>query len=189
MKQAIPNLLSSFRILAAPFLLYFAWTGHKNLFLGLLALSLVSDAIDGFLSRRLKITSDLGAKLDSWGDMATYLCVPVCAWWLWPEILKKEAIYVMIAIGSYVVPIVAGVAKFRRLPSYHTWGAKTAAVLMSAAILVLFMMDIPWPFRFAAVFQAIVAVEEVAITMHLSELRGNVKSLWHVKRMQQDISK
>jgi len=96
MKQAIPNTVSSFRLIAVPFLLYFAWSGHKNLFLAMLIVSLSSDAIDGYLSRRFNVASEFGTKLDSWGDMATYLSVPVCAWWLWPDLLKKEAIFVMI---------------------------------------------------------------------------------------------
>ncbi|KPJ77832.1 MAG: hypothetical protein AMJ54_06600 [Deltaproteobacteria bacterium SG8_13] len=182
MIQAVPNVLSGFRILAAPFLLYLARTGHKGLFLGLLILSLLSDAVDGYISRRLHITSDLGTRLDSWGDMATYLSVPVCAWWLWPDIVKEEAVWVSIVIGSYVLPILAGLAKFRRVPSYHTWGAKVAAVVMSAAVVILFIVENPWPFRCAAVFQAIVACEEILITLQLSELRGNVKSLLHLQK-------
>ena len=189
MKNTIPNILSGFRIIAAPFLLYFAWMGYRNLFLGLLSISLLSDAIDGYISRRLNVTSNIGTKLDSWGDMAIYLTVPLCAWWLWPEILKKEAIYVFIVIGAYVIPIIAGLIKFRRLPSYHTWGAKIAAVIMSLAVLIMFLTRITWPFRCAAVLQAIVACEEVFITTQLSELRGNVQSFWHVKMIQNNIKR
>lgn len=183
MRTRIPNILSGFRIAAAPFLLVLAWTGHRWSFLGLLALSLLTDCIDGAVSRKMNATSDLGTRLDSWGDMATYLTVPVGAWWLWPEILKAEAVFVMIAIISYVLPIAAGLVKFRRIPSYHTWSAKSAAVLMSLAIFILFVAEFAWPFRCAAIFQALVACEEILITIRLSELQGNVKSLWHVMRM------
>jgi CDP-diacylglycerol--glycerol-3-phosphate 3-phosphatidyltransferase len=184
MKNIIPNILSGFRIIAAPFLLYFAWMGYQNLFIGLLLISLSTDAIDGYIARRLNFTSDIGTKLDSWGDLATYITVPFCAWWLWPEMLKKEAFYVFIVIGAYVMPIIAGLIKFQRLPSYHTWGAKIAAVIMSVGVLILFVTGINWPFRCAAVVQAIVACEEVLITIKLSELQGNVHSLWHIKTIQ-----
>ena len=183
MKSIIPNILSGFRIVATPFLLYFAWQGYRNIFLGLLLISLLSDAIDGYIARKLNVTSKIGTKLDSWGDMVTYLTVPICAWWLWPEILKKEVIFVFIVIGSYVIPLVAGLIKFRNIPSYHTWGAKIAAVIMSVAVLIMFITGITWPFRFAAIIQVIVACEEVFITIQLSELKGNVQSFWHVKRM------
>jgi CDP-diacylglycerol--glycerol-3-phosphate 3-phosphatidyltransferase len=186
MVRFIPNMLSGFRLAAVPFLLYLAWAGHKNLFLGLLGLSLLSDALDGYLSRKLQVASDFGTRLDSWGDMATYLTIPVCAWWLWPDIIKQEAVYVVIAIASYVLPILAGLAKFHKIPSYHTWGAKTAAVIMSAAIFILFIVAYPWPFRFAVVFQAVVACEEILITLRLSELQDNVKSLVHLRSNSSD---
>jgi CDP-diacylglycerol--glycerol-3-phosphate 3-phosphatidyltransferase len=176
----IPNLLSGFRLIAAPFLLYLAWTGRPTLFLVLLSLSLLSDCVDGFIARKLENTSEFGTRLDSWGDLATYLTVPLCAWWLWPEILKREAPFVLLVVAAYVVPLVAGFVKFRRLPSYHTWGAKAGAVLMSVAVLILFVADMPWPFRCAAAAQAAVACEEIAITLRLSEPRTNVPSYWHL---------
>ena len=185
---SIPNLLSGFRLIAAPFLLYLAWMGHPNLFLALLAVSLLSDSIDGFIARRLNEASELGTKLDSWGDLATYLTVPLCAWWLWPEILKREAFFVLLVIGAYIVPLMAGFVKFQRLPSYHTWAAKTAAVLMSFAVLILFIVDIAWPFKCAAIVQALVACEEVAITLRLSKLESNVRSFWHLaKQTKEDL--
>ncbi|MBW1753976.1 MAG: CDP-alcohol phosphatidyltransferase family protein [Deltaproteobacteria bacterium] len=184
---SIPNLLSGFRLIAAPFLLYLAWMGHPNLFLVLLALSLLSDSIDGFVARSLNEASELGTKLDSWGDLATYLTVPICAWWLWPEVLKREAFFVLLVIGAYIIPLMAGFVKFHRLPSYHTRAAKTAAVLMSIAVFTLFIFDISWPFRCAAIVQTLVACEEVAITLRLSKLESNVLSFWHlIKRTEED---
>ena len=182
-KRQLPNLLSGFRLVAAPFLLGLAWFGHPNLFLVLLCLSLLSDSVDGFVARRLNAASDLGTRLDSWGDLATYLTVPLCAWWLWPDILKREAFFVWVAIGAYGVPIVAALAKFRRLPSYHTWAAKVSAVLMSIAALLLFLTEIAWPFRIAALIQALEAMKEVLITAVLPAPQGNVHSLWHARRI------
>jgi CDP-diacylglycerol--glycerol-3-phosphate 3-phosphatidyltransferase len=182
-RNQIPNLLSGFRLVAAPFLLVLAWFGHPHLFLLLLSLSLLSDSVDGFIARKMNVASELGTRLDSWGDLATYLTVPVCAWWLWPEILKREAFFVWVAIGAYVVPIVAALARFRRLPSYHTWAAKVSAVLMSVAALLLFVTEIAWPFRIAALVQALEAMEEILITVVLPAPQGNVHSLWHARRI------
>jgi CDP-diacylglycerol--glycerol-3-phosphate 3-phosphatidyltransferase len=180
---SIPNLLSGFRLIAAPFLLYLAWIGRPKLFLTLLAVSLLSDSIDGFIARRLNETSELGTKLDSWGDLAIYLTVPLCAWWLWPEILKREAFFVLLVIGAYIFPLIAGFVRFRRLPSYHTWAAKVAAVLMSTTVFMLFICDIPRPFHCAAILQALVACEEIAITLLLSQWHGNVPSFWHATKL------
>lgn len=182
--MSFANFLSGFRLIAAPFLLYLAWTGRPNLFLVLLALSLFSDSIDGFVARKLDHASEFGAKLDSWGDLATYLTVPLCAYWLWPELLKREAFYVLLIVASYIFPLIAGFMKFKRLPSYHTWAAKTSALLISAAAFILFITGIAWPLKIAAVVQAAVACEEIAITLRLSEIQTNVRSLWHIGRQE-----
>ena len=177
-----PNLLSGFRIIAAPALLYLAWTDHPGLFLALLALTLFSDAIDGFVARRLHATSEFGTRLDSWGDLVIYLVIPLCAWWLWPDIIMREAAFVLLVLVAFGLPPVVGLLKFRQLTSYHTWFAKAVAVLMSVAIFLLFMTDIAWPFRFAAALLCLSACEEIAITFRLPELRSNVRSYWHVIR-------
>jgi CDP-diacylglycerol--glycerol-3-phosphate 3-phosphatidyltransferase len=176
----IPNVLSSFRIIAAPFLLVIAWQGRPNLFLGVLALSLFSDAVDGFVARSLAVTSERGAKLDSWGDFITYLTVPLCAWFLWPEILKHEALFIMIGITFFILPALVSFIKFKRLSCYHTLAAKILAVLMFSAIFILFTTGIAWPFRCAVVLLCFVAIEEIAITLWLTEQRCNIPSFWHL---------
>ncbi len=178
--NVVPNIISGTRIAFAPILLFLAWEGHRNAFILLLFVSLVSDAIDGYIARRFNVSSKLGAKLDSLGDMAIYLSVPICAWWLWPQILKQEALFVFIAIAAYIVPLSAGLIKFRKIPSYHTFGAKIAAVFMSTAILFMFLTEFTWIFRIAAIFQSLVACEEVLITIRLPILQSNVKSFWHL---------
>jgi CDP-diacylglycerol--glycerol-3-phosphate 3-phosphatidyltransferase len=178
--ENIPNLLSGLRIVVAPILLIIAWQHLPKLFLAILAASLLSDAIDGLVARRLKVTTETGAKLDSWGDFITYLAVPLCAWWLWPEILQREMFFIVTGIAFYLLPIFAGFIKFKRLPSYHTWAAKILAVLMCLAIFILFITGIAWPFRFAVILQCFVSIEEIAITLCLTEQRCNIPSFWHL---------
>jgi CDP-diacylglycerol--glycerol-3-phosphate 3-phosphatidyltransferase len=184
--NSIPNILSASRIVIAPILLYPAWFGHKNLFIILLVITLLTDAFDGIIARKLNATSTAGAKLDSLGDMAVYLVVPFCVWWLWPEIIKKEAPYILMAVCAYFFPWIAGVLKFHKIPCYHTYGAKAAAVIMTVAMLFLFMTEFNILFKIAAIFQAIVAIEEIAITIQLSELKSDVKSIWHLRELHRE---
>ena len=177
----IPNILSGFRILTVPFLFFLAWKQYTGAFIGLLLISLLTDAVDGYLARKFNVSSTLGTKLDSWGDMAIYFTIPVCAWWLYPELIKQEALFVSIAIVAYVAPLLAGILKFKRIPSYHTYMANIAAVFMSTAIFILFIIQFTWVFRCAVVFQVLVALEEIWITIRLPELQSNVKSLWHIR--------
>jgi len=175
----LPNTLSLFRIITPPFLFYLAWSDRPRLFLLLLVCSLMTDVLDGFFARKRKEESELGAKLDSWGDFAIYMTLSICAWWLWPDLIRQEASYVIIMITSYITPIVFGFLKYGWLTSYHTWGAKLASVLVSVGILLLLALGMEWPFRVAAMVLALSALEEMAITFTLREWQSNVPSFWH----------
>ena len=176
----IPNFLSIFRIIAVPFLFIIAWQGRPKLFLAFLAVSLLSDAIDGFIARRFKVTSKIGTRLDSWGDFVTYVTFTVCAYMLWPEILHREAFFVVTGVIFYVIPVVAGFIKFNRLSCYHTWAAKIQAVFMCIALYILFITGIAWPFQYAVILQCFVSIEEIAITLLLKEQYHNIPSIWHL---------
>lgn len=182
---SLPNALSLFRIVVAPLLLVAAWSGRPLLFLGLFAAALASDALDGFLARRLGQTSALGGMLDSWGDFALYCTTPLALWWLWPEVILRELPYVVAAIGAFLLPIAVGFAKFRRLTSYHTWGAKGAAVALGIATPLLLLGGPAWPFRLAVTILCLSAVEELAITLLLPHWQADIPSCrqaWRIRR-------
>jgi CDP-diacylglycerol--glycerol-3-phosphate 3-phosphatidyltransferase len=179
----VPNALSALRLVLAPVLLWLAWTGRPTAFLVTLSVSLLSDLVDGWIARRFGQASPLGTLLDSWGDLATYLTVPLCAWWLWPELIRREWQYVAAVVTAYVFPIVLGYLKYGRLTAYHTIGAKLSAVVIGASALLLFVGGPPAPFRIATVILVLAEAEEIAITTLLPEWRANVPSLWHARRL------
>lgn len=180
MLKYLPNILSGFRIAAVPLLLYLAWSGNRSVFLALLVASLLSDAADGFIARKFGGETTFGAKLDSLGDMATYLSAPVCIWLLYPELVIQEIVFVCITLMAYLLPIIASVWKFGQIASYHTLAAKGAAVLMGASVLIALIFDYTWWFRIAALVQFIVALEYVLITLKLESPRENIKSFFHL---------
>lgn len=175
----LPNALSLFRLLMVPALGALAWTARPGIFLLALLASLGSDVLDGWLARRSGVSSPTGAKLDSWGDLATYASLPLFAWWLWPELLRAELPWLVGAIGAYALPIVVGLVRFGRLTSYHTWLAKGTAVGMAAALFVLFLGGPAWPFHVAVLLLGVEALEEIAITCVLRRLTSDVPTLWH----------
>jgi CDP-diacylglycerol--glycerol-3-phosphate 3-phosphatidyltransferase len=175
----VPNLLSLFRIAAAPFLLLAAWFEMAPLFFLLFGLMLLSDGLDGYIARKWHLTSKLGAKLDSIGDIVTYLSTPLAIWWLWPGIIKEEAIYIAAVIALYISPAFFSLAKFGELASYHTWIAKASAVLMSAGVVLLVGFKDPTLFHIAVAFLVVEAAENIAITLLLPEPGYNIRSFWH----------
>ena len=167
----------------APVLLWLAWTGQATAFLVTLTVSLLSDLSDGWFARRFDQATALGTLLDSWGDFVTYVTVPLCAWWLWPELIRQEAPYAAAVVAAYVFPIVLGYLKYGRLTAYHTWGAKLSAVTIGPSALLLFLGGPALPFRIAACILVLAELEEIAITTLLPEWRSNVPSIVHARRL------
>jgi len=166
-----------------PVLLTLAWLGRSQAFLVCLIASLITDAADGILARRLRQTTEIGAKLDSWADFITCLALPVCAWWLRPDVIREQAVYLGAGIFFYLAATVVGFLKFKVLTSYHTWGAKLSALLLAAGALLIFAGGPGWVFRFIIPIVVLTSIEEIAITIILRELQSNIPSLWHALRL------
>ncbi len=181
----LPNLLSCTRLALVPVLLTLAWNGSGKPFLYCFTLSLLTDLADGLLARRLNLATDLGAKLDSWADFMTYLALPFCGWWLRPEVISQEGVWLTAGIGCYIAATIVGFLRFRRLTSYHTWGAKTAAVLIGAVVFVFFADGPGWMFRIVMPIVVLTNLEEIAITFTLPRPTANVPSLWHALKIRQ----
>ena len=178
----LPNLLTCFRFISAPTMLFFAWIGNGDMFLLLLAITFLSDLLDGMAARILGQESELGSVLDSWADLLVYITIAVSTWWLWPEVIIQQLYYVVITIFSYTMPVAVGLYKFHAVTSYHTWLVKCAVASMGVSLFLLFLFEIVWPFRLAAFICLLSAVEEIAITSYLPKLRSNVRSLWHLRK-------
>ncbi|MDJ0867319.1 MAG: CDP-alcohol phosphatidyltransferase family protein [Myxococcota bacterium] len=181
----VANLLSGARIAAAPALLAAAWCGQAGLFLAGLCAAFATDVADGFAARRLGQTSELGARLDSLGDLLLYAVLPLGVWWLWPDAIRAEAAVVGVALAAFVLPIGAGLLRWRRLTSYHTWGAKLSAWLVGGGTLALIVLDQPWLLRLAASVLVVSALEELAITAVLPRWTADVPTLRHALRIRQ----
>ena len=145
-------------------------------FFTVLSLMLLSDVLDGLLARWLHQTSVLGAKLDSYGDYATYLAVALGAWLQWPERIEREAYVILFAVAVFILPALVSIIKFRRFASYHTLITKISAVLMSLGIFALLLFDLSWPLYIAVGMLAVEAVENIAITLALDAPRTDIRS-------------
>jgi CDP-diacylglycerol--glycerol-3-phosphate 3-phosphatidyltransferase len=179
-KLTLPNLLTGFRFVAAPFLLCLAWYNHPIAFMVLLALAFLSDLLDGLAARLTNQVSQFGAALDSWADVITYLTIALSCWWLWPEIVNRELLYAGLIVASFLLPAAVGLYKFGCFTSYHTWGVKIAAATMGSSLYILFLGGSAWPFRIAAVLCIVAALEEILITWLLNEPKSNLRSVWDI---------
>jgi CDP-diacylglycerol--glycerol-3-phosphate 3-phosphatidyltransferase len=175
---SVPNLLSLLRLILVPILITLAVYGQAELFLLLLAVSLVSDVLDGYMARKLQQTSELGARLDSWGDILTYGAMISALYLIWPAVFSAQAGFLLAAMLSFILPLLLALSRFGSYPSYHTIGAKVTAILMAPAYYLLILWDTELFFRAVILLRVLVAVEEIAITFALKRPKSNVDSVF-----------
>jgi CDP-diacylglycerol--glycerol-3-phosphate 3-phosphatidyltransferase len=156
-----------------------AWRGHREAFTLVFGLALLSDAVDGFLARRLHATTELGSRLDSIGDMVITATLPFSVFWLIPELIRDEMPFIVTALVSYLLPSAVGVLRFGRLTSYHTYGAKVCAVTVGLSLFVTFSGGPFWPFKLLIPLMVLEGLEELAITAVLPCWRADVHTIWH----------
>ena len=101
---------------------------------------------------------------------------------LWPAIFHDQLEYLISATLSFVVPLLLALVKFGEYPSYHTVGAKIAAVLIAPAYYLLILMGADMLFRAVILFYLAVALEEIIITLLLKHPITNVGSVWQLTR-------
>ena len=181
MRKQLPNLLSLLRIVVlAPLMVALAWaTGSRPWFLALFGAALVTDALDGFLARRLGAESDLGRRLDSWGDYAMTAAVVAAIWRLWPEVVQQEwPWFVTTLVGCFAI-VAYGLVRWRRVLGFHTWLAKAMAMILPAGVVVLLAGWSAVPFHAAVILQVLCGVEEMVIAFLLPGFSGHIPSFWH----------
>ncbi len=186
-RLTLPNLISGIRFLTAPIMLWLAWNGYGLIFMTVLAIAFLSDILDGLAARITGQMTQFGAILDSWADLLTYMTIGFGSWWLWPDIVHREDVYLYTILACYLLPASCAIIKFDTYASYHTWGVKIAAASIGLSLYPLFLGGPAWPFRIAVWVYVIAAIEEVVITLTLTQLQSNVRTIWHVLQQRKSV--
>ncbi|MEH6616253.1 MAG: CDP-alcohol phosphatidyltransferase family protein [Porticoccus sp.] len=174
----LPNVISAIRVALVPVLVLLAIEKKADAFLWILAFSLFTDALDGYLARRLGQVTELGARLDSWADLITYAAMLLGLTLIWPETFDRESSYVVVAFSSWIVPLLVCLVRFKCFPSYHTLAAKIAAISIAPAYFIAVIWDHSLMFRAVLLFYLWVALEQVIITSILPRWQGDVIGIW-----------
>jgi len=109
----------------------------------------------------------------------------LCVWILWPNIVFREANFIIAVVVFHVVPALLGLVKYGRLTSYHTWGARLSYVLLIFSAYLMMLEGPSWPFRVAAPFVILAGIEQIFMTGILRKWQTNIPTLWHATRIEQ----
>jgi CDP-diacylglycerol--glycerol-3-phosphate 3-phosphatidyltransferase len=182
------NGITLYRIIAAPFLVILLFAGQYEIFKWLLGVSFFTDLIDGYLARKYKVASILGARLDSIGDDLTVLVAVTGLFIIKPDFIKQEKIIFLLLLVLFIIQISYAFVRYRKMTNFHTILAKMAALLQGVFLLLVFFTDKPVLLLFyTAAFVTIAElVEEIILIKLLPEWEANVKGLyWVIRRTKQ----
>lgn len=179
------NGITFYRLLSAPLLLFLAMRGNLEWFRLLLALSFFTDAIDGVLSRLFQVSSLFGAKLDSVADDAVVLVATLCLWIFRPDFMAAHWVAFVVVFSLFILQNAVALWAYKRVTSFHTYLAKTAAVFQGLFFIMIFFDVGPVEIGFyaAAVVTAVELLEEIVLVFLLPDWKANVKGLfWVLKK-------
>lgn len=176
------NLITLYRIIAFPVLLVFIFTDRLDIFKWLIIISFLTDAVDGFLARKFKANSILGAKLDSIGDDLTILAAIIGLAVFKIEFLKKEWLIFAIPLFFFFVQFITAFIRYGKMSSFHTYLAKTAAILQGLFLCSMFLFSNPSYALFyaTALVTLLELIEEIVIVIVLPQWKTNVRGLYWV---------
>ena len=157
----LPNLLSSLRIALAPAILGAAYSNSKVGFIILVSVAMATDEIDGVLARWWKAESEIGRRLDHWGDALTALLGGIGVYVLWPEVIEPEWSWALAALVAYLA---IGIDRLWRRPDSQPpprWWERIMALLPPLSLIPLIVAWSPWPFRVAAILQVLLSLRQI----------------------------
>lgn len=139
----IPNLMSFFRLLLVPFIIW-AYVGRQDtaLTILLLAVSALTDVMDGQIARHFNMVSDLGKALDPVADKMTQVCVVLCLAFRFPLLWILLGLCVLrestMAILGYIT-----IRKTNKVPGARWFGKVSTVVLYTTALALLIFPKMP----------------------------------------------
>lgn len=131
----IADWLSFYRVAAAPLLLLLIWLDNRLIFAWMLLISYTTDALDGFLARKLKISSPRGSQLDSFGDQITFVVGVLGLFFFEKDFILKNLVLILVVFIPYVVQMIIAYLKYGKASAFHTYLAKISAIVQSIFIL------------------------------------------------------
>ncbi|HTF02480.1 MAG TPA: CDP-alcohol phosphatidyltransferase family protein [Bacteroidia bacterium] len=179
------NSITLYRLLAAPVLVLLVFLDQYDIFKWMLAISFCTDAIDGYLARKLKVTSSVGAKLDSIADLLTLIAALIAVYVFKPEFVERHQAIIISMVVLLIVQHVLAIWKYKRVSSFHTYLAKVAMFFQGCFLILLFLLPEPayWLFYPAAAITLLDLAEEIVLVLILPKWESNVKGIyWVLKR-------
>jgi len=186
----IADWFSFYRVVAAPFLLTLIWFDYRLLFASFLLISYATDAIDGYLARKLKITSARGSQLDSFGDQITLVIGLIGLFVFENEFVKQNLVLISIAFIPYIIQMLIAYYKYGKATAFHTYLAKLSAVIQSVFILLSLFFSPEYALFYSMIVIGLLeTIEEITLIFMYSKWASDVKGIYWALRDKRRLKK
>jgi cardiolipin synthase (CMP-forming) len=179
----IPNILSLYRLLSAPFILLLIYLGYEKTFVTLFIINQVSDILDGYIARKYKLESEIGSLLDSYADIGSYVIAFAGIWQFHPYLFRSSYCLWLLAFAVlYILAMVIAKIKFKRAAAgLHLYSSKITGYVQGSFLVILFVYGlIPTFFYVMIVFGILAELEVIAINLISSKPILNAKGIYWV---------
>lgn len=147
----------------------------------LIAISLLTDFLDGIIARLFNMKTEIGARLDSWADTGTFICAFFAIYFFKWEILRPHWPVLLVFFAVWILSYIIVFVKFKGLIGLHTYLFKITGYLQGAFIMILFLAGFyPWLFYISLAVGTLACVEEIIIILLIQQPVTNVKGLYWI---------
>lgn len=172
----LPNCITALRFVGTICLLFLA--PFTAVFYIIYTLAGISDVLDGWIARKLRLTSDFGAKLDSAADLVFYAMMFIRIFpALWAGLPRVIWLGVILVVALRLVSYTFAAIKYHRFASLHTYMNKvTGAAVFALPYLARTVAITPFCWGLFVLSLA-GTVEELIIHIRAKEYNPKNKSL------------
>ncbi len=165
----IPNILSFFRILLIPIIVWLYFSSKNYSLAGnVLILSGITDLVDGFIARRYNMISNFGKVLDPIADKLTQSVVIICLFIRYKLVIMAFIILTVKEIFMSVSGMVV-IKKTGKVMGANWHGKLSTCLLYGMMLLHIFWTDIP---QVVSVVSICLASFTVALSLVLYAVRN-----------------
>lgn len=177
----IPNVLSLYRLCSFPLLVYFILTQQETLFIGFLIANLITDILDGFIARTFNMQTTIGAKLDSYADIGSYI---LAVWGIrafrWEGFANNPWPFIVF-IALYLISLLYPLIKYKSIAGLHMYSFKVLGYIHGVFLGITFLFGFYNGFYiFSMITGVLSCLEEICVIYLLPEPKQNVKGLYWV---------
>lgn len=172
----VPNIISVTRIILSVLLIFLL--KDRWIFAAVFIICGFSDLLDGYIARKTKVKSTLGAKLDSIADFFMFGIITVAIVTWAGKKLTIFILYLLVVFLIRIANIIIAALKYHSFAIIHTWGNKVTGLAVFFTFVLFAFTDDMKVFPPVCILAVLSALEETLIHVTSGKLDLNRKSIF-----------